>query len=413
MSELADRALRNHLESLVREWLGLRTSEPAVVPQLPDRLARRLLRLEELEVQHRDRWDCWEYGFSESYRDGTLLVPEIDEWAAERRAELASTTSLAPLWPEGRPFAVCLTHDVDLVSDVSTLAQMLRSMQTALAPGGPPRARAMRIAAPPVRAARSIRGGISRAPHTDALERSLAIEQKRGVTASYFFTVFPGDESSRFDCTYTTADRCTFRGRRCRVRDMLRMLAADGFDVGLHGSYPSAVRPGLLAREREQLELATGLDINTTRQHFLHWDVRATPALQESAGLRADSSVGFNRAIGFRAATSLPYRLFDLLAQRPLDVLEVPLVIHDGPLLRDDGLELDLGLARETMQLVIERVASAGGVATLLFHPNNFARSEFVDLYSWAIDYVLDRGGWVTSLRELDRWWRRRGSALA
>lgn len=413
MSDLAHPALRKHLESLVGEWLGLRSSDPPVIPQLPDRLARRLLRLEEHEVQHRDRWDCWEYGFSESYRDGTLLVPEIDEWSAERRAELASITSLAPLWPEGRSFAVCLTHDVDLISDASTVAQTLRSMRTALAPGGAPRSRAIRVAAPPVRAARSIRSGISRAPRTEDLERSLAIEQKRGVTASYFFTVFPGGESSRFDCTYALDDRCSFRGRSCRVRDMLRMLAADGFDVGLHGSYPSAVRPGLLAREREELELATGLDIRTTRQHFLHWDVRTTPTLQESAGLRADSSIGFNRAVGFRSATSLPYRLFDVTAQRPLDVLEVPLVLHDGPLLRNDGLELDLDLARKTMQLVIERVAAAGGVATLLFHPNNLARREFTDLYSWAIDYTLDRGAWVTSLRELDGWWRQRAAELA
>ena len=57
----------------------------------------RVLRLEEHEQAHRDQWGCWEHGFSESYRDGTLLVPEVDEWAAERRAGLAWTTPLAPL----------------------------------------------------------------------------------------------------------------------------------------------------------------------------------------------------------------------------------------------------------------------------------------------------------------------------
>jgi hypothetical protein len=413
VTDVADPALRRHLEGLVREWLGVPSSSGTALPELPPRLGRRLLRLEEHELSHRDQWGCWEYGFSESYRDGTLLVPEIDEWAAEHRSELASATTLVPLWPDGRRFAVCLTHDVDLVSDASTVSQTVRSMRTALAPGGPPRSSLFRIAAPPVRAARALRGGISRNPATLELERSLEIEQDRGVTASYFFTVFPAEHSSRFDCTYETDDRCRFRGRNCRIRDVMRTLDSEGFDVGLHGSYSSALLPGLLAQERERLESATGIEITTTRQHFLHWNVDVTPALQAQAGLSADSTLGFNRAVGFRAATSLPFRLFDLGEGCPLDVLEVPLTLHDGPLLRSDGLEMDVDLARRTMRLVIDRVAAVGGVATLLFHPNNLGRREFVDLYCWAIDYVLGRGAWVTSLRDLDRWWRERASALA
>ena len=404
---------RSHLEATVREWLGLRESAGASVPQLPERLARRLLRLEEYEESHRDQWDCWEYGFSESYRNGTLLEPEIDDWVASCRAELSKTVELVPLWPDGRPFAVCLTHDVDLVSDESTISQTLRSMRRGLAPGGPARPRAVQLATPAVRAVRAFRNGISRYPRAEHIELSLEIEQKRRIAASYFFTVFPSLDASRFDCVYAARDRCSFRGRHGRVRDVLRALAHEGADVGLHGSYPSAVRPDLLAQEREQLEDATGLEIVTTRQHFLHWDVRRTPALQHAAGMRADSTVGFNRAVGFRAGTSLPFRLFDADADASVDVLEVPLTLHDGPLLRADGLELDLDLARKTMQLVVDRVAAAGGVVTMSFHPNNLGQPEFFDLYAWAIDYVIDRGAWVTSLRELDAWWRQRASALA
>lgn len=410
---VASPALDRHLETLVREWLGLPPSSGTALPELPARLARRLLRFEEHEQSHRDRWGCWEYGFSESYRDGTLLVPEIDEWAAAQRAELAATTTLVPLWPEGRRFAACLTHDVDLFSEASTVSQALRSMRTALAPGGPRRPQVVRLAAPLVRAARALKSGISLHPPAVDLERSLAIEQDRGVTASYLFTVFPGSESSRFDCTYAPDDRCTFRGRRHRIRDVLRIIAAEGFDVGLHGSYPAAVRSDLLLRERRRLEEATGLVIRSTRQHFLHWDVARTPALQEAAGLRVDSTLGFNRSVGYRAGTSLPFRLFDIPADRPLDVLEVPLIVHDAPVLRADGLELDVTLGLELIQCVIDRVAAVGGVATLSFHPNNFARPAVCDLYRHAIDYIVERGGWVTSLHGIDVWWRQRAASLA
>lgn len=413
MSASSRPGARRYLESTVREWLGLPSATDALVPELPERLARRLLRLEEHERTHRDQWDCWEYGFGESYREGTLLVPEIDDWLASRRAELSERTELVPLWPGRRPFAVCLTHDVDLVSDASTVSQALRSMRRGLAPGGPPRPRSVQLATPAVRAGRALRNGIARYPRAEQLELSTAIEQERGVPASYFFTVFPTENASRFDCTYAPSDRCSFRGRQGRVRDVMRTLAAEGFDVGLHGSYPSAVRADLLARERELLEDSTGLEVVTTRQHFLHWDVRRTPVLQQAAGLRADSTLGFNRAIGFRAGTSLPFLLFDVEADVPLDVLELPLTLHDGPLLRADGLELDGELARDTLEIVIDHAAAAGGVATLLFHPNNLERREFRELYAWVLDYVLDRGAWVTSLRGIDTWWRERASALA
>ena len=82
---------------------------------------------------------------------------------------------------------------------------------------------------------------------------------------------------------------------------------------------PSALaglQPGALAAERAALERATGLEIGTTRQHLLHWDVRRTPRLQEAAGLRVDSSLGFNRGVGFRAGTSLPSSRFIHISRR-------------------------------------------------------------------------------------------------
>jgi hypothetical protein len=405
-------AARQHVDETVRVWLGLPTG--ASVPQLPDNLARQLLRVEEYEQPHRDQWGCWEYGFGEAFREGRLWEPDVDRWAAERRVELAATTPLEPLWPDGRRFAVCLTHDVDFVSRSATPSQAVRSMRTALAgTAGSPREHLVRLARPGVRLARAVNGGISSAPVTDTLELSVEIEKERGVGASYFFTIYPGGASSRYDCVYELTDPCRFRGTRQRIGDVLGTLAAEGFDVGLHGSYNSALEDGMLAREKEALERGTGLQVTTTRQHFLHWDVRTTPRLQEAAGLSADSTLGFNRNLGFRAGTCLPFHHFDLERDERLNLLEVPLVVNDGPLLRNDGLELDVELARGAVRGLIDKVAEVGGVATILFHPNSLERTEFLELFRDSIDYGLGRGGWFASLRELDTWWREREARLA
>lgn len=405
-------ALRAYLERTVRSFLGVRAG--AEVPELPEELARRLLRVEEHESPHRDRWGNWEFGFCEAYREGRLWEPDVDRWASERRRELGASTELEPLWPGGRAFAVCLTHDVDLLSRASTPRQALRSIRTSLAGGGgSPRERVVRLARPGVRAARAAYNGIAAAPAAETLERCVALEREHGITASYFFTVYPGADGHRYDCTYDFADPVRFRGERVRIGDVLRTLDGEGFDVGLHGSYNSALAPGLLAREKAALEAAAGFAVSTTRQHFVHWDVRTTPRLQAAAGFSADSTLGFNRNLGFRAGTSLPFRLFDLERDAELDLLEVPLLVHDGALLRPDALELDVELARETLRLFVDRVAEVGGVATLIFHPNNLERDDYLELFRTAIDYGVERGAWFASLRDVDRWWREREARLA
>jgi peptidoglycan/xylan/chitin deacetylase (PgdA/CDA1 family) len=414
-SERVDR--REYLEKTVRLWLGLPDRSDVEVPRLPEPLARRFLREEEYEHSYRDQWGCWEFGFSESFRDGTLVSPEIDRWAAEERRRLEGAgISLTPLWPDGKAFALCLTHDVDLVSTSSTPRQVLRSMQNSLERprhGGLSQ-QLLRLARPPVRLARAARTGISLAPSaTPTLERCVAMELEAGVTASYFFTVLPDRHVSRYDCLYGLNDPCTFRGERHRIVDVIRQLSDDGFDVGLHGSYHSALEPGLLATQKATLERATGLEIKTTRQHFLHWDIRTTPRLQDEAGLAADSTLGFNRSIGFRAGTSLPFHHFDLESNSMLQLIEVPLIIQDGPIFNPVALELDVELALELVHHLIDVIADAGGVATLSFHPNNLEHDDFATVYRSAIEYGLKRGGWAASVGTIQSWWRERAEKLA
>jgi hypothetical protein len=114
----------------------------------------------------------------------------------------------------------------------------------------------------------------------------------------------------------------------------MRALDADGFDVGLHGSYAASSTQGMLGDERMLLERATGLEITTTRQHFLSWDIRWTPSHQEAAGLVTDSTLGFNFDVGFRAGTSLPFRLFD----SPEPTAHSPRFRSDGAMLGETAL---------------------------------------------------------------------------
>jgi hypothetical protein len=404
----------NHVAAVVREWVGAPAT--AGVEELPDDLARLLLRVEESEHGHRDQWGCWEYGFSDNFRRGRLWVPEVDLWVGAERQRLAKEVPLEPLWPGGAAFALCLTHDVDMVARRWTASQHLRSLSVALrgSTGDSGEAAAQRRAWAAARAiGRVPYFGLSRAPDTaDTLERSVELERSRGVTASYLFTVYPPMRKTIYDAVYTGADRCRLRGQTRSVREVARELQQEGFDVGLHAGYAAATNLEDFRYEKGVIEDYIDGDVVSCRQHYLHWDVAATPRIQSEAGIRVDTTVGFNRNIGFRAGTALPHRLFDLVRDEPLDVLEVPLIIQESPLLSANALELDVPLAQEAMEELIDRIAETGGVVTLLFHPHSLAQAAHLHLYTWALDYARDRGAWVANLRTIRSWWEERAARL-
>ena len=398
-----------HVDQFVRTVLGIPAGSAALLPTMPRDLSRLLLRTEEFESDVRDRWGRWNFEHSDNFRRGKHREPEIDEWLAEVRGRIGAA-SCVPLWPGGHSFVVCPSHDVDMMTRSWTPNQVVRSLGTALSGAhGKDRTEAVLKAC-----GRAVVYGTSRAPSSAAtLQRCIDIELARDVRGSYFFTVHPPGRASWYDSVYTVNDRLVFGDQRRRVRDVMNEVAQAGFDVGLHGSSASATDARLLSAQREVLENAIGREVQTIRQHWLHWDVHATPAAQAAAGFRADSTLGFNRNVGFRAGTSFPFFLSTPDPFDAVDVLEIPLIAQDSALFGAHALDLDEPSAREVVQTLVERVAVVGGVFTTLVHPHSLLDDRVASLYTWLLDYALDRGAWVTSVAQVNSWWRRRAQMLA
>jgi hypothetical protein len=404
-----EQAATAHVDRFVRTVLGVAASSAVDLPTRPQDLSRLLLRAEELESDVRDEWGRWEFAHSESFRRGKLWEPEVDEWLAEVRGRMG-VPPCAPLWPDGHSFVVCPTHDVDMVTRTWTPRQVLRSIRIALSGSrGTARAEAVLKALGRVVVFRT-----SGAPSSAAtLQRCVEMELARDIRGSYFFTVYPPGRASWYDSVYTVDDSFVFADRRRRVRDVMNELVQAGFDVGLHGSSASATDATLLSAQRGVLEDAVGAEVRTIRQHWLHWDARLTPAAQAAAGFTADSTLGFNRNVGFRAGTSFPFFLSTPDPFRAVNVLEIPLIAEESALFAANALELDDSLAREVVQTLVDRIAAVGGVFTTLIHPHGLLDDRVTSLYTWMLDYALERGAWVASVAQVDSWWRRRAQALA
>lgn len=414
--ELNSGPVSAYLRKTIRLWLGLKNTQAIEIPEMPDSLRRLFLRVEEYDKKHRDQWGEWEHSFSLNYQEGRLWIPEVDYWVSGIREGLRQgKVPLERLWPDNYDFAVCLTHDVDLISEQATFGQKIREIRKHLSdksdvtPGTPSR-RLSDLARPLVRSA--ITKNYSHPSTERTIEVALEIEREFGVVSSFFFAVCPLRKYSKYDCVYSLYDPCKFRGKNIRVFEMMRIMSEEGFDIGLHGSYYSATDAEMLKEQRKMIEDAIGKEVITTRQHWLNWDINTTPRNQYNAGLLVDSSLGFNRNIGFRSGTALPYHFFDVLNQETIPLLEVPVIIHEGALFGSNALEYDLEMSLDVVRRLIDRIAETNACLAIVLHPHSFLDKACEELYRWVLHYCVERNGWPTSLKGIYEWWKKRERVL-
>lgn len=223
-----------------------------------------------------------------------------------------------------------------------------------------------------------------------SFERMRELEAARGGRATHFVMAghtHPADgvDSAAYD-----------RARGAVVAQVL----GQGDELGLHPSYEAGGRPELLREQRRRLEALAGMPVEGVRFHYLRHDVHTTLPQLEALGFGYDSSHAYAETPGLRAGFSFPYRPYDLAADRPLDLVELPLAVMDASLAdaRYLGLQPDQGLARATA--VLERVAERSGTVAVLWHNDRFSRAYargWDRVYERLLDWVAARDGSLVS----------------
>ena len=355
-----------------------------------------LLRRTEEMAAARDSIGNFETQHSARHWDASLYRPVADEMLHTEFPQWRDTIS----WPEGKRFAACLSHDVDCVQ-LDSRYELARTIALHFRHAGDVGKKLKHLGSVV---------GLRKAPRKfDVFTPWVEAEQRLGFRSTFFFFPTRVRERHIIDNVYRWDDRTTYRDETCTVREIARDLRRRGWDIGLHGSYLSPMSYEMLAEQKEDVEKAVGETIVTSRQHNLHFDCARTPALLEKAGLLVDSTLGSNRDIGFRAGTSYPFRMWDAAAREWLRLVEIPLVLHDGALLRPDNLDLDLESAFAVCRTIIDRVAETRGVVTLLWHPDKAALPDWFALYTRLLDYIHGQNGWGASARDIHEWWASGG----
>lgn len=341
-----------------------------------------------------------DFAFNVLNPSGLLYRPVVDEQYLENGGK-------KPDWPDGKSFAVCLTHDVDAVT-LNSFTQSFRDRRMQLLEADTLSQKVkscLGIGIDLVRAA-------IRDSQTDPLhcyERWLEVEKEIGAHSTFFF--WPGwnaiTRHHHSDCKYELSDTVVFDTQKCTVAEMIQEIDRRGWEIGLHPSWYSFNNVAELKRQKEALEYVLGHEIVSIRQHCLHYDIRVTPGLQAEAGFKYDSTLGFNDNVGFRFGTCYPWQLFNLTCESELPIIEVPLIVQDGALLNPaKGMRLDHNTAFTYIIQITETVEKVGGVLTLLWHPNLVIKSNWWNLYLRTLKYFQPKNAWFASVNEIGKWWK-------
>ncbi len=361
---------------------------------------------DEHTVAERDRFDRLPYAASVFAANPELRIeePAVDRYVEVLRAALGprvATLGIEPLpapgwmWGGAR-FAVALTHDVD---------NLWRWTPRGFAATGMRSARAVRH-----RDGAALRRELG--DLGDWLTRHLP---RRSDPFWTFPQMLAGEDARGVSSTFFVIARHTHRrdGNQPRtyarrIRKVLALLARAGREVGLHGN--DADRSGVpaLRRDRTDLSARAGAAVGGMRYHYLRCLYHETLPRLEEAGFAYDSSLAFAEHEGFRCGASFPFHPYDLGAERPLRLLEVPLALMDTSLHGAQYRALTAAAAERVSREVLGRARESGGGIALLWHNLRFDRRAargYDDVYWRLVDWARAEGALLAPAGELARLW--------
>ena len=288
-------------------------------------------------------------------------------------------------------FTVVLTHDIDT-------PRRWTSGRAVIAAGGRMRAAAVTrsrdalaaeargLATLPLAALRG------RDPNW-SFARMREIEAARGARATHF--LMAGHHHP------TDGDATAYDAVRAKMVDL---VLAQGDEVGLHPSYTASDHPDRLRMEAARLRALMPTPPRSVRFHFLRHDPHHTPVQLAALGFALDSSLGYADRPGLRGGFSFPYRPYDLDADAPHDLLELPLAVMDTTLSDERYLGLDAESGYLRAVAVLEQVAEIGGTVAILWHNDRFAgpyARGWDRCYERLLDWVVARGGTLCACEDI------------
>ncbi|MFC2120153.1 polysaccharide deacetylase family protein [Bacteroidota bacterium] len=152
--------------------------------------------------------------------------------------------------------------------------------------------------------------------------------------------------------------------------------------TGIHPSYASNLKKGMLKKEIIRFEKISGKKPKRSRQHFLRMNIPETYKILIENGIKEDYTMGYSDKAGFRAGTCTPFFFFDLETNKKTDLKVFSFQIMDislKELQHDDSKEIqrdDFEKALNLISKIIEEVKNVNGTYISLWHNESLSDTD-------------------------------------
>jgi hypothetical protein len=336
-------------------------------------------------------------------QSGDERDPVVNRMALALRAAAVAAAGRQPFallapWPEGKRWAMAMTHDLDIVS-LWSVYSVLRVAELAL--HGDVR-RAGRVAAS---AAAAYLGN----PVRRAVDHILAVERRLGIRSTWF--VIAGTPTL---ARIRTGD-VTYLPESPAVRHIVATVKADAHEVGLHGSFTTWTSRDAFNSERDRLGAIAHTPMAGVRQHFLRMRPGTSHAAMSGAGFSYDSTFGFSERNGFRLGVADVVPVWLEREERALHIDEAPFVWMDRALSKYQHVE-DPAVWINDALAIASTCREVDGLWTGVWHPNMSDALGFPGApaaFESLCQQLVAHAPWATTLGAAVAWRRARRASRA
>lgn len=285
----------------------------------------------------------------------------------------------------GRKFAICLTHDIDVLKKWSAYGVYNEIINKFIMSNEDIQKRRERFA----KFIYFFAKGID--PYRDGMKKIYEFEDKLGIKSTFFFK---SGGNSKYDARYRWDEF---------LIDFVKKLRNADFEIGFHPSFETFDKIEMMRTEKENLETLINFDVKGVRQHYLRYDFKITPFLHDELGFKYDSTLGFSSRHGFRCGYSFPYKIYNVEKDVEFGVWEIPIVFMDSVYQYGRRLKSPEEIFSEIINLM-QAVKSFGGVMAVLFHNTVYDEFDFKGwdrIYEDFLKYAVNSGAFVGSCSEI------------
>ncbi len=300
-------------------------------------------------------------------REEESADPKVSTYLFEHGLEIT--------YPDDKPFAVCLTHDVDEIYPPVHHA-ILSSLHC--------------VKALDLQKLNSFVfwkfTGTRESPYRN-FQDIMKLEETYQAKSSFYFLA-TGRDIRRF--RYDIED----------IGTELGMILDNGCEVGLHGSFHAFDNVQEIRREKERLETIINRKIIGYRNHYLRFKLPDTWEILASLNFKYDTTLGFHDRVGFRNGMCHPFKPFNLCSNEEIDIVEIPLVIMDTAIFE----HYPLPRIWPTVKGLIDCTKQCGGVVTILWHNEGFScpfKEMWLRMYEKILAYCHKEDALMTSAEEI------------